>query len=75
MKQVVRVLAPPGEPLDNGQDQPQVSFNELLAGILIARFAPAEQLHGLIIFQNLQLRCIDPRDLDFSLHQNRPPAS
>ena len=75
LKQVVRVFTASGEPLDDGQHQPQVSLDELTAGLLVALFRPAQQFHGFIVFQDLQLRRVHSRDLDFSLHRKPPPAS
>ena len=51
LKEIVRVLAPVAEFLDHRQYQPQIAFDELPAGFLIAVLGAPEQCHGLLVFQ------------------------
>ena len=68
LKEIVRVLAPAGKALNDREHQPQISFNEILPGLPVSRLGPAQELHGLLVFQNLELGCVDARDFDLSLH-------
>ena len=68
LEQIVGVLPPIGKFLDHRQHQPQVAGNELLPGLHVPRLGPAQQLHGLLIFQHLQLGRVDAADLHLSLH-------
>ena len=72
LKQVVGVLAPAGEALDDGEHQPQISLNQFPAGLLVPGLGTAQEFHGLLVFQHLQLCRVDARDLHLALHGCAP---
>ena len=69
LEQVVRVLPPVSEPLDDGEHQPQVPVDQGLSGSAVPVAAFDEQLPCLLAFQNLQPRGVYPADLHFPLHK------
>ena len=76
LKQIVHVLSPVGKLVDHRQHQPQVPGNELLPGLLVPLFGPAQQGLGLLILQHLQLGGIHPAQLYLIQHvQNLPPVT
>ena len=72
LKQVVGVLAPAGEALDDGEHQPQISLDQFPAGLLVPGLGAAQEFHGLLVFQHLQLCRVDARDLHLALHGCAP---
>ena len=68
LEQVVQILSPVGELLDHRKDQAEVARDELLPGLHVPLLGAAQQLHGLLILEDLQLRCVDTADLYLSLH-------
>ena len=68
LKEIVRVFTPAGKALNDRQYQPQISLDEILPGLTVSCLGFAQKLHGLLVFQNLELGRIDARDFDLSLH-------
>ncbi|MPM91370.1 hypothetical protein SDC9_138498 [bioreactor metagenome] len=70
LKQIVRVFAPVGELLDDGEHQPEISLDESLSRLPVALLCPAQEFHGFLILKDLQLGCVYPANLDLSLHES-----
>ena len=61
-----------GEALDDGEHQPQISLDQFPAGLLVPGLGTAQEFHGLLVFQHLQLCRVDARDLHLALHGCAP---
>ena len=64
LKEVVGVLSPVCEPLDNAQHEPQIADDKLLTRLFIPRPDLFEQLHLLALLEHLELRRVNSADLD-----------
>ena len=62
------MMIPAGEALDDGEHQPQISLDQFPAGLLVPGLGAAQEFHGLLVFQHLQLCRVDARDLHLALH-------
>ena len=74
LEEAVGILAPAHELLDHREYQPEVPLDELPPGVLVARLAAAQERHGLLALQDLQLRGVDAADLHLSLHRCHLPS-
>ena len=66
------MMIPAGEALDDGEHQPQISLDQFPAGLLVPGLGTAQEFHGLLVFQHLQLCRVDARDLHLALHGCAP---
>lgn len=67
LKQIVHVFAASGKALDHGQDEAEISGDELLPGGGVAGFRADQQGAGLVVFQHLEIRRVDAAYLHFAL--------
>ena len=72
LEKVIHGLPAVGKTLHHRQNKPQVAHDGCLLCCLLPRLRPSDQGHCLIIFQNLQLRRVDPTDLNLALHDSAP---
>ena len=77
LKEIVEVLSPAGEPLDNAQNEPEITVNHLFTGAFsLFRRAGThlfQQFSLFILTQYLQLRGINSAYLDLVILQKIPP--
>ena len=72
LEEVVHVFPAAGELLDDGEHQPQVAADELLARGLVAGAGAPQQSLRFLVLQNGQLRGVYAAYLYFSLQRQSP---
>ena len=72
LEEVVHVLAPAGESLDNREHEPEVGGDKLLARGGVAGARALQKLERLVVFQNGQARRVYAGNLDFTLQKSAP---
>src|SRR5690606_16022131 len=75
LKEVVDVLAPVVEPLDDAEDEPQVPLHQLGTGLLVALPHLLEQLAHAFVGQHGELGRVDTADLDLVQLHATPSSS
>lgn len=69
LEQVIDVLAPAGEAVDDGQHQTQIALNEPLPRLTVAVPGACEQFLRLVVFQHRELRGVYAAYLYLTLHE------